>query len=81
MTTERKRQTMSRPLVALLGFLAIVGFFLVTEHRAHLYGYLPYLLVLACPLLHLFGHGGHGGHGTDEDNEPKELSDSRHHHG
>lgn len=53
---------MSRPLVALLGFLLIIGFFLFTEHRAHLYGYLPYLLVLACPLLHLFGHSGQGGH-------------------
>ncbi len=72
---------MSRPNIALLGFLAIVGFFLATEHRAHFYGYLPYLLVLACPLLHLFGHGGHGGHGADEDNEPTEPSDSRHHHG
>jgi hypothetical protein len=23
----------------------------------------PILLLLACPLMHLFGHGGHGGHG------------------
>lgn len=50
----------------LIGFLAIGGFFLVTEHRAHLLpflGYLPFLLLLACPLMHLFHHGGHGGHG------------------
>lgn len=53
----------SRTGVALLGFLAIAGFFLVTEHTAHVFGVLPYLLLLACPLLHLFGHGGHGGHG------------------
>jgi len=44
------------------GFLLIAGFFLVAEHRAHVYPYLPFLLLLACPLLHLFhGHGGHGG--------------------
>lgn len=47
---------------ALLGFIAIAGFFVVTEHRAHLFGALPYLLLLACPLLHFFLHGGHGGH-------------------
>lgn len=34
----------------------------LTEHRAHVFGFLPYLLILACPLMHLF-HGGHGGHG------------------
>lgn len=45
---------------ALLGFLAVAAFFLWTEHRAHLLGFLPYLLVLACPLMHLFHHGGHG---------------------
>lgn len=42
-----------------LGFAAIALFFLWTEHRAHLLGALPYLLVLACPLMHLF-HQGHG---------------------
>ena len=47
----------------LIGFLAIGAFFLLTEHRAHLFGILPFLLVLACPLMHLFhGHGGHHGH-------------------
>ena len=44
-----------------LGFLAIALFFLWTEHRAHLLGALPYLLVLACPLMHMFHHG-HGHH-------------------
>jgi hypothetical protein len=45
---------------ALVGFLAVAGFFLWTEHRAHLLGALPYLLILACPLMHLFHYGGHG---------------------
>jgi hypothetical protein len=34
-----------------------------SEHRAHLFGVLPYLLLLACPLMHFFMHGRHGGHG------------------
>ena len=50
----------SRGGLVLIGFLAIAAFFLFTEHRAHLFGALPYLLLLACILLHLFGHGGHG---------------------
>ena len=53
----------SRGNLVLVGFLAIAGFYLVTEHTAHLFGALPYLLVLACPLMHVFMHGGHGGHG------------------
>lgn len=43
------------------GFVLVVVFFLFTEHRAHFFGILPYLLLLACPLMHLFHrHGGHG---------------------
>lgn len=43
------------------GFLAIAAFFLFSEHRAHALGALPFLLLLACPLMHLFMHRGHGG--------------------
>ena len=48
------------PWMALLGFLVVAAFFLFSEHRAHFFGVVPYLLLLACPLLHFFGHGGHG---------------------
>ena len=51
---------------ALLGFLAVGAFFLLSEHRAHALGFLPFLILLACPLMHLFMHGGHGAHGGDE---------------
>lgn len=47
-------------------FLAIAAFFLWTEHRAHLFGILPYLILLACPFIHLFMHRGHGRHGHGE---------------
>ena len=60
------RNFWSRGNIALIGFLAIAGFYLIAEHRAHVFGYLPFLLLLACPLLHMFmqrGHGGHGGNG------------------
>jgi hypothetical protein len=57
----------------ILCFLVAAGYFLILEHRAHLEGaltYLPYLLLLACPLMHLFMHHGHGGHG--EHQSPKD---------
>ena len=49
---------------ALLMFAVVGGFYLLREHWDHVAGNWVYLLLLACPLLHLFhGHGGHGGHG------------------
>ncbi|MET0211593.1 MAG: DUF2933 domain-containing protein [Vicinamibacterales bacterium] len=45
--------------------LAIAGFFLWEEHRAHLLGAPPYLFLLLCPVIHLFMHRGHGGHASD----------------
>lgn len=56
----------SRSGLVMIGFLAIAGFFLWEEHKAHLLGALPYALLLLCPLMHLF-HGGHGGHGDGKD--------------
>jgi hypothetical protein len=49
--------------LALAVVAGVLGFFLFTDHRAHLFGLLTYSLVLLCPLMHLFMHGGHGGHG------------------
>ena len=60
----------SRSGLVQLGFLAVAGYFLWTEHEAHVKAfipYLPYLLLLACPLMHLFMHHGHGGHGNQGD--------------
>lgn len=58
----------------LVGFLLVGGFFLITEHRAHVFGVLPYLLLLACPLMHLLGHH-HGGHSTERPNPPQPMND------
>jgi len=70
------------------GFALVGAYFLITEHRAHVYQYLPYALLLACPLLHMsHGHGGHGGHGGGEKNDDKPQPGSgdqgrepQHHH-
>ena len=53
----------SRYAIGLLVLGAVAAYFLLSEHRAHFFGALPFLLLLACPLMHVFMHGGHGGHG------------------
>ncbi|KXB32522.1 hypothetical protein AT959_02220 [Dechloromonas denitrificans] len=61
-----EKQHAKRSNIAWWVFAAIALFYLLTEHRAHFLGALPYLLLLACPLMHLFMHHGHGHHGHDE---------------
>jgi Protein of unknown function (DUF2933) len=56
----------SRYAIGLVVLGAIAAYFLLTEHRAHVFGALPFLLLLACPLMHVFMHRGHGGHGHDK---------------
>jgi ABC-type uncharacterized transport system permease subunit len=53
----RMRSWIRLPLYVLLG---IAAFFLVTEHRAHLFGVLPFMLLVLCPLLHLLHGKRHG---------------------
>ncbi len=68
----------SRTNWVVLGFLLIAGYFLLTEHRAHVVNYLPFVLLLFCPILHLFhGHGGH--HGASE-SDTSSRSDKEHRH-
>jgi hypothetical protein len=45
-----------------IGLAAAVAW-LFFGHGEHLLRLAPFLILLACPLMHLFGHGGHGGHG------------------
>ncbi len=52
----------TRYSIGLIVLGGVAGYFLLTEHRAHFFGALPYLLLLACPLMHVFMHGGHGHH-------------------
>lgn len=49
-----------------LGMMTVVAvasaglFWLLREHWGHALGLAPYLLFLACPVLHFFMHRGHG---------------------
>lgn len=55
----------TRYAVGVLVIGSVAGYFLLTEHLAHVIQALPYLLLLACPLTHRFMHGKHGRHGHD----------------
>jgi hypothetical protein len=65
----------SRYSIGLLVFGGIALYFLLSEHRAHFLGVLPLLLLLSCPLMHVFMHHGHGGHHGDHQHEGKGRPD------
>ena len=61
---------------------AALLFFLITEHTAHFFGFLPFGIFLLCPLMHVFMHHGHGGH-DESSKSPKDSSEQSmggHHH-
>lgn len=61
-----------------LGAAAVLGAYLVIWHSAHVAAVLPFLVIAACPLMHIFMHGGHGhhhGHGTSENKSLPPTSD------
>lgn len=47
--------------------------YLIVEHRPHLLGWIPYLIILACPLMHLFMHRGHHGHGDRSESRDQSV--------
>lgn len=64
---NKNKSTLNINHFAFLLFIIVGGFFLWTEHRAHIMGALPYLIFLLCPIMHIFMHKGHGGHNNKHD--------------
>lgn len=65
----------------LLSIFVIIGYYLITEHRAHVAGFFanfPWwiLLFLLCPLMHFF-HGGHGSHGQQDEKHDHKNDDEQ----
>ena len=54
--------------IIFLILLGVATFFIVIEYWARIAPVLPWLILLACPLMHLFMHGSHRSH----DNNSKE---------
>lgn len=46
----------TRYAIGLFVIGGVAAYFLLTEHLAHVVGVLPFLLLLACPLMHIFMH-------------------------
>lgn len=64
MATRHAMQGFFRSRWGILWLVALAGaaYALLSGHATHVLAVLPYLLVFACPLMHVFGHGRHGHH-------------------
>lgn len=62
-THAHRRRSSSGFIFGLVALAALAAFLLLNGHGYHLLAYAPLLILLACPLIHMFGHGGHGAHG------------------
>ncbi len=56
---------------------AVAGYFLLTEHLAHVIEALPAVLLLACFGMHFFMHRGHGGPEHAGDGSKSQSSSDR----
>jgi hypothetical protein len=66
--------------VGLWGAIAIMSYFLLTEHLAHVVYFLPFALLLACPFMHVFMHHGHSKRPEDEAQPRKPEHQEKGHH-
>lgn len=59
------------PLVLIC--LVSIGYWIYTYHFEHALGFLPYAILLLCPVMHIFMHGnhGHGEHGNNHSDDDK----------
>ncbi|PKG58047.1 DUF2933 domain-containing protein [Shewanella sp. GutDb-MelDb] len=62
---------------AALLLIAFTTYFLLLEHREHIFSLLPLVILLLCPLIHLFMHKnhGHGAHNQDEESKRQDAVD------
>ena len=62
----------SHPILTILAVIIAVAFLMVIPASTSISAALPYLLLLLCPIAHLFLHGGHQGHPGHEMREKQE---------
>ena len=69
-------------IVSVIGAFALITSW--EQHRDHILGAVPYLLLLACPLMHLLMHRRHGsrhGEHSPRSGENQDESRKQHEHG
>lgn len=49
-------------VIMMLCCLALIALFFFIQPGSSGWGFIPFLLLLVCPLMHLFMHRGHGDH-------------------
>ena len=62
----------------MMGAVAVASaslFWLLREHWNHALGLAPYLLFLACPIMHFFHHGHGHGHSHSNTGNPSRSTD------
>jgi uncharacterized membrane protein len=78
--TELREFLSSKLGLAVCLLLAALGVYLIVTHTGHVLSAIPYVILLACPLLHLFGHGHGHGHRKEIFTEREvEKSPTQHH--
>ncbi|MBX9744770.1 MAG: DUF2933 domain-containing protein [Chlamydiales bacterium] len=71
---DRKSSTYFKPVCLVYILLIAVGIYLVVYHEPHLWTILPFLIFLACPLMHMMHHGKH----KRSDKSPEHKDDNNH---
>lgn len=71
MSEPKKSFWMTPNGLAAIVLIGVAGYYLLAEHRAHFFAALPWLILLLCPLMHVFMHSGHGHGESDEPEEPR----------
>lgn len=60
MSVRASKMKSGRWTLVITCFLILFIVLALTGHKPHFYEFLPYALILACPLLHLLMHKNHG---------------------
>ena len=73
---DRKPSNYFKPVYLVYILLIAIGIYLVAYHGSHLWTILPFLIFLACPVMHMMHHRKH-----KEVNNSQEHKDDNEHKG
>lgn len=77
MNTQNRRAVPNILVNACWALAAIAAAYVLVVHRAHVLEWLPFGLLLACPLMHIFMHGRHGHHQHGSTDSARSEASSR----
>jgi len=68
-----KVNSLSWKNIILIGLALGGGYFLWGRYQGQLVSFLPYLILLLCPLMHIFMHRGHGNDHSSHDTKKEDT--------